>query len=284
MDSLLIGAAIDGAFLALHDKLRSSTIDFSCKKYGQIIRSYSPWLCIAPILPVLDSDLIYFVPAVRGSLVTDEEILQSMARFLIKDGHPTIADLPGEPSSWLPSQQNISSNYNDAVAIIRNADAVMRLLFDVTVDYVVPLGGGRNRGYSTHLARGAIFRSLPKDNDRYDVAIDIVHEVGHQVLMAWQSIDTIIASDPTAPVFSEIRRVDRPAIQTFHATVALAFMRYFEKTLSDDIGLQAAARRRGATYSGTLSNSLALSISSIRKVCQLTELGQKLLDEMEVLI
>jgi hypothetical protein len=284
MESLLIGTVLDGAFSLLNENLRTSTIEAARHRWGRVITRYSPWLSCAPSFDQIPSELIYFDPEARGALLRDRAVLASMSEFMGGPAKASIARLPGDPSTWLPSAEGISDVYPDAVSIIRNAAPVLSYLYDELVDYVVPLGGGRNRGFSTHLARGAIFRSLPGTDNAYDVAIDVVHEIGHQTLMVWQSVDPILVSDHAAPVFSQIRQTDRPAIQTYHATVALAFMRYLEVVMADSAGMRAAAERRGMAYTRSLSHSLGLSITSVRKACDVSELGGKLLDEMEVLI
>ena len=281
MSSLLLGAVLDGAFSLLNQSLRDKTVEFARRKFNHVITRYSPWLCYAPVVDSLPPLLIYPPERQRGRLILDEAELAVMADFMAGPGREALSNLPGDYRTWLPKGEGISDVYDDAVAIIRSASPFLEALFEEIVEAVIPLGGGRNRGYSTHLARGAIFRSLPADNDAYDVAVDIVHEIGHQVLMVWQSVDPILASDPKAPVFSQIRRVDRPAIQTYHATVALAYMRALELALPADPLMQAAAARRGLSYSESLVHSLRLSIMSIREKCELTELGGKLLDEME---
>lgn len=280
-EALLIGAEIDSAFFLLNRKLREQTLDFARRKFSRVITKYNPWLCFAPIMTTLDKRLAHAIPKTRGELIEDPDALGALADLFRGDGQAALEGLPGRSDQWLPSSNGISNNLSEAIEIIRSVDDVVGVLFEEVVDCIVPLGGGRNRGYSTHLARGAIFRSLPIENDASDVAIDIVHELGHQVLIVWQSVDPILESDPLAPVFSQIRRVDRPAIQTFHATVALAYMRTMEMRHPTNGHMQSAAARRGKSYDENLSYSLALSIHSVRKHCRLTDVGERMLREME---
>lgn len=284
MGALLIGEQIDGAVSLLNEQLRANTVEYAQRKLGRIIPSYSPWLCFAPVTQAIPPSLITFNADRQGGLALNDAFLAEASAFLAVEGRAAIDELPGDPDVWLPNRQNISSTFEAAAAVIDCSDATIRQLYAGMVDYVVPLGGGRNRGYSTHLCRGAIFRSLPADNDEYDVAIDIIHEVGHHVLMAWQSVDPIITSPHDAPVFSQIRRADRPAIQSFHAAVALAYMLYLAKTQTDDARMQAAAERRGRSYTDSLSHSLGLAIDAVRKECVFTEVGETMLDEMEAVI
>ena len=276
---------MDSAFHSLHQRLQDSTVSYARDKLGDTtISQFTPWLCFLPLVPRINPRLIRYTPPVRGGLVTDDEVIGVMAAFLAADGKTAIIELPGDPQVWLPATHHNSKTIDGALRVIRTSDRTMWQLYDLMVEYVVPLGGGRNRGYSTHLIRGAIFRSLPEDNDEYDVAIDIMHEVGHQVLQVWQSVDPILTTDPNAPVFSQIRQTDRPAIQSFHAAVALGYMRYLQRSLPDDPGMQAAAGRRGASYSRILSYSLELAIESLRDNCQFTDVGEVMLREMEAVI
>lgn len=280
MDSLLIGPRLSDDVLSVNTALRESTVAYARDTLGKAFDYYSPWQSVVPYTRSVPDELLYYRPDATGDLLTDEAILATMATFMTGKGAVALESLPGQQSDWLPNADNISNVYDEAVGRIRNASATLRTLFDDVVDCVVPLGGGRNRGYSTHFARGAIFRSLPADNDACDVAFDVVHELGHQMLMVWQSVDPILDSDPNAQVFSQIRRRNRPAIQSYHATVALAFMAHLEAETKDDEYMQAAADRRGRSYDTSLSHSLGLAIDSIRKDCRPTAVGARLLDEM----
>ncbi|RYZ46272.1 MAG: methyltransferase domain-containing protein [Sphingobacteriales bacterium] len=56
--------------------------------------------------------------------------------------------------------------------------------------------------------------------------------MGHQALIVYQQSDAIISGDLEREVYSVIRRVKRPAILSFHAAVALAFMtRYLSEAI-----------------------------------------------------
>ncbi len=284
MTALLIGPVIDDAVATLNQKLRANTTEFAQRQLGRIIPRYSPWLCFVPLTGAISPTLINFTPTRRGELALDEDFLATAADFLSREGRAAIDELPGDAAVWLPNANNISAAFDGAAAVIQRSDDTVRNLYAEMVDYVVPLGGGRNRGYSSHLCRGAIFRSLPADNDEYDVAIDIVHEVGHHVLMAWQSVDPILTSAHDAPVFSQIRQTNRPAIQSFHAAVALAFMLYLAKTQPNDPRMQAAAARRGRSYTNTLAHSLSLALQVVREECTFSEIGAVMMSEMEAVI
>jgi hypothetical protein len=283
-NSLLIGAMIDGAFFILNEQLRASTVSFAQKKLGRILSGYTPWLGFVPLTTEIDICLLHANNYARGGLLADRSQLKALCNLFSQKGKAIIADMPGEASCWFPNDENVSDYYEAGRNHILNAADSLRLLFQSIVDCVVPLGGGMNRGFSSHFARGAIFRSLPSTDSEFDIAFDVVHELGHQTLMVWQSIDPILTSDPAAPVFSQIRRRNRPAIQSFHATAAIAFMRYLELSCPDNAGMRDAGAKRGRQYSESLSKSLSLAITSIRENCTVSSVGDKMLAEMEQLI
>src|SRR5690606_27268990 len=84
-------------------------------------------------------------------------------------------------------------------------------------------------GFSSIRSRGAIYLSVPKLEDFYylELAINLSHELGHQALMIYQGADSILNGDLEFPVYSAIRKTNRPAIMAFHAVTALSYMVLF---------------------------------------------------------
>ena len=82
------------------------------------------------------------------------------------------------------------------------------------------------RGFSTHGMPGAIFVKSPSltKNVIESHALNIVHEFGHQALMLAQWHNPIFNSGAMAPIYSIIRKTERPAIKCLHALVAASFM------------------------------------------------------------
>lgn len=71
-----------------------------------------------------------------------------------------------------------------------------------------------------------MFLSIPRMLEFRDLelSINLAHEMGHQALMVLQAADRIVAGDLGMPIFSGVRKTNRPAIQSFHAMIALSFM------------------------------------------------------------
>jgi hypothetical protein len=93
-----------------------------------------------------------------------------------------------------------------------------------------------------------------------------------------------MTSDLGMPVFSEIRRTLRPAIQTMHAAVALAFMHLFIESFPSDQACKQAGIRRGKKYTESVKRSLYLSIESLWRDCAFTLIGKRVMHEMEELL
>lgn len=287
MDNILIGNSIAEQVFILNAQLRASTHSIASQVGIQSLSAYSPWISITPLTvappPI---ELLHCPNFERGSLVTDPTYLGFVKDFVGNKANGIIDALPGAPDDWLPDGvvgNDLATLFREGKRILVNSSPIISRLYLEFVDFVVPLAYGRNRGYSTHLARGIIFRSFPPQANAYDVAIDLAHELGHQVLMAWQSVDKILTTDHKQPVFSEIRQVDRPAIQSFHAAVALAYMLFFVKNMQHNAECQDAGLRRGKTYRGTLQVSLNMATNSLRKSCQFTPVGLKMMEEMELI-
>lgn len=282
--ALLIGEEIDSAFFALNSSLRSKTIEHSNGVLEVSRDQYSPWLAYTTKLSSINPYLFDFMPTERGDLIRNERYIKAAADFLSYNGQEAVEELAGDVEPWLPSLENLSDQFKEARNLVKATGLAMETTYNVIVDYVVPLGGLTRRGYSTHYLRGAIFRTFPPSFNASHCALDIIHELGHQVLALWQSADPILTTPPKAPVFSQIRQENRPAIQSYHAAVALAFMLRLQQAHPNNMELQEAAKELGAEYSVSLHNSLKLALQSLRSGCHFTDIGEEIIREMEALL
>lgn len=299
MANLLIGGQLSEPFFELNAQLRASTRELANKVIPGGARFYSPWLCTYPRFGTPPNlALLEEPPCERGGLIIDEQYL-AHARAWVNDivlFHQSAITvdsgevaLPGEPHTWLPLEtvsERIMDLFREGKKLLLASDPHMCRQYLEMIDFVVPIfsPGKKNRGFSHHLARGIIFRSFPEEATIWDVGIDLAHELGHQTLFVWQSADAILTSPKDAPVYSFIRKANRPAIQTFHAAVALAYMLSFTRCYADEADCREVAARRGDWYVDTLDKSLRLSLESLRANCTFTELGDALMQEMEALV
>ncbi|MAV91982.1 MAG: hypothetical protein CL676_11235 [Bdellovibrionaceae bacterium] len=169
------------------------------------------------------------------------------------------------------ASDKVMSSYND-----------ISLLFDELVMNIVPMKTTKGNfqdigiGFSSHLAKGAIFLSIPflELNSVNQLAINIAHETGHQALYVYQTADPIIENGLSTPVYSFVRKTDRPAIQSFHATIALAFMVRFISQLPESDESEYLADNLNV-----LSSDFKKSLDSYGNVT-FTEFGKILLDDL----
>lgn len=287
MASILFGNETGPELFKLNARLRHATLEEYNTMGSDKESYYSPWLCLAPLYhsQTIPRSLLRQPALERGQLVTDREYLAAAREFMQpRLGFTQNGIFNQEHIDWIPIteiapwQEKLFDE--GRTILLRSTPNFTRMYFEL-VDFVLPLSGSRNRGFSSHLARGIIFRAIPEDADKYDIAIDLAHELGHHGLMVLQSIDQIISSDPMRPVYSQIRRTLRPAIQTFHAAAALAFMLMLVKAMPNDDACQLAGERRGQKYTNSLDRSLQLSIDTLRLNCNFTPLGELLMAEME---
>ena len=207
----------------LNGSIRRKTLQFVNDRLKKDYRDYLPWMSnvahLEELSPLFEG--IDFIPK-------DKKVLSEIAQYYDlerKDGHNVY---PG------PLKTGDYTPYSDALEYVISTPSLRPIFADI-VNHIIPLnpeiGSVQSVGVgsSTLLARGAIFLSIPnmKKLSCIQLAINIAHELGHQCLMVYQTADRIIKDDLSMPVYSYIRKKDRPIIQSFHATFALAFMTEF---------------------------------------------------------
>lgn len=291
MSNVLIGRELGEDLFRLNAELRRTTVEEFNRQAAEPATAYSPWMCMFPVLngEQIPQTLLRQPTYERGGLVMDIEYLTAARAFMEPRTEMTRNGIFDQAhADWIPTTE-ITAKQKDVFdagrTTLLSASPTLARMYLELIDYVLPLEGQRNRGTSNHFTRGAIRRTVPDDADRYDVAIDLAHEMGHYSLVILQSIDSIIVpADVRKPVYSQIRQTLRPAIQTLHAAVALASMHLFVESMPNDPACQAAGERRGKKYTKSLKHSLYLSIESLRQSCEFTPLGARVLEEMEALI
>ncbi len=140
-------------------------------------------------------------------------------------------------------------------------------------------------GASTHAAKGALLFMFAEENRVYakeQIAIDLAHEIGHQVLQVYLSCDRLISSDQTAMVYSGARDDDREAIRSFHGCIAHVYESITAVALreNDTNGIDGARPFLDYTICD-LDRRFRKSLKGLREHCQFTELGEKLMQEFE---
>ena len=140
------------------------------------------------------------------------------------------------------------------------------------------------KAMSTHFLKGAIIFRASNSNsiiDCINLAVDIVHEIGHQVLMHYLTADRIILSSYNQLIFSGAKNADRPAIKSLHSAIALTYMIYFLNNLNnirniiyfEDFKIFEIKRDK-------FKMQLEKNLNSLLKNCKFTNLGEIIITEI----
>lgn len=282
MTSILFDESGVGNISHLSTELRRKTLELACRIDSTIYTHYTPWLCFRPLLTkTLSHHELCYRLYIQGQIITNKGHLQDIENFLEEHSELTLRNLVGSREDWRilidsNSRKNMISELNSAIELLLKSCYFERI-YSSLVDFIIPLKQPRARGWSCQYARGAIFIGFPSGYSRLNLALDLAHEMGHQALALLQSSDKVIASDWDTPVYSEVRRTNRPAFQSLHAATAIAFMVKFVK----DLGTPDYVHPE---FSYPLTVALDKAICSLRQSCQFTAVGELLLDEFKALI
>lgn len=291
MANLIIGLGALPTLETLSRRLKEETLKQALRELDSEHETYSPWMCAMPLTGANEtiSKLIANQPP-RGDLVTEPRLLSMINALFDNEISDTFESLPGGKSEWVVETELKSQNpdvvesFRDGLDYLRRYSPFFAALYPMLVEFVVPLTRAHSSGFSSHLARGVIFRSFPISQGALSIAMDLAHELGHQALMTLQSVDKLFESDPLAPVYSEIRHTERPAVQSLHATAALAYMSSFEDELRSHRIVETFSDERILRYGGTLRQSLSKAIRSLTQSCEFTEVGSAIIDEFKTLL
>ena len=261
--------------------------------------TYSPWMSSERLRAEQLSRPYPLRSAVLSNqpkIVQSDSELRDLSSYLHRDGRVGLGLIgssdalqlrvedPADP--WLEQTRTLAPKAVDTVMAVSPSWAER---LQALCQIIVPLGtttAGNprrdvGRGFSSHFFRGAIFMDPPSTDDhRFEAyTINLAHEIGHQALFVYQCADNIIDGALETPVYSVIRKTERPAIQSYHAVVAAAYMAEFigdwlQELGSDGTKVQYLRRRLEENIGHVEEGIAALS------VLRYTEVGQQILDEM----
>ena len=248
-------------------KMAGHLFDISLRDNShQDIRAYTPWLSNAD-KQIEMGDLVGYLPVDRVCL--DKDHLKKMSNF-----YGIGPEMEREIYIDVYPKDNHRAAYQKAMDLVsKSSDTLSEILTNLCF-CIVPVLASKpferkgGVGFSSHLAKGAIFLSLPARQkfDVIELSINLVHELGHQALMVYQMSDDIISpADFETPVYSGVRRCNRPAIQSFHALIALYFMRYFLRHLIRANFVLDEERSYAEKRLGEIKEAFSVSVQSFDK-------------------
>ena len=260
----------------INDAFKLKTIDYVNSSIGSQFSSYSPWMSYLQKIQDLKEEFLS-----EEFLVKSSKSLKTIGKLYAPVGE-------GYKEKSISFSKLTDEEYRifyQSIELLESQGKDIGVLFKELVHKIVPLHfihliqgpfQGMGIGFSTHLAKGAIFLSVPsiKKNTVLQLAVNMAHETGHQSLYIYQNADPIIDKGMSTPVFSHVRKINRPAIQSFHATVALAFMVRFLTQLKMD---------GNSYYHKILSDLKEDFIQSLDgyESIQFTEVGQLLFEDLK---
>jgi hypothetical protein len=296
---MLIGKGAADFISQLNTDLAQKTVAHASSKLHQSFPRFVPWMCLVCLTDIDSIDVsILYEEYDKGNLLTNREKLFRIAEFLRKEGRP-IVDAGVGPAAGLTSPEIISvmedvklarpdgiACYTASQALLLESDPLFSGLFNALVQFVVPMRSSSGRfGYSTHLARGAIFLSLAEDkHPKISMAVDLAHELGHQALMVFQSADPLLASPLDEPLWSGIRQAYRPAIQCMQAMAALSYMIILTKSLIKNSEFTALERAYTEENYNSQIEKIKSTLCSLKQACRFTNVGKRIMEEFEYVI
>ena len=276
---VIIGGASVEVLNQLSIELRNKTVDFARQESSnKFLSEYTPWMCLYPIKTKPPKRLLSQPENLVGSVVMQEDYLTDIANFIDNNPHLIQTHLIGTAEDWKVltdielQRPQMAYEIEDICTYIRDVSPFFNSVFNALVTNIIPLKQSRARGLSSDLIRGTLFLGYPPGYSSILLAMDVVHEMGHQALSILLSADPIFISDPDQPVYSEIRHTERPAIQSLHAASAIAYMVHLIK----DTG---CPQQLHPDCPDDLSKTLLKAISSLNKACQFTEVGEQILSD-----
>lgn len=196
-------------------------------------KHYTPFMSLDSKRSMLPNELLNK----QELLVKNTTVLKLISNFYTPPANKIVEGKNTVEFGLVHSSEEI---FESAINLLRKSDSFVTNIFDSIVKNIIPMKTIEDEvrkegvGNSNHESIGAIYLSKPSvEPKRVQLAINIAHEVGHQALMLYQTSDSIIQMDDlNKSIISPVRKTQRPAIQAFHALVALMYMKDFTNSVN----------------------------------------------------
>ena len=270
--------------LDLNSRLRDKTIKWHNEKTDSRLSKYTPWMCY----PIRNSgrEKLYSNYDFENKLCTDFNFLEELESFFYNEGkhivegfHNTLGN-DFKLHKQINKQKELVSLYNHSIKILHQSNYLKSLWTNI-IDIVVPLNTDYQISGSRDYARGAILISINAINDPLILALELSHELGHNVLMLFNSTDNLVKNLETE-IYSGVRKTKRPAIQSLHAIFALTFILILLKELKQKPQILTSIKTKKEVVDFKFSkhlNSLKKSIKEMEDADILTNIGEKLISD-----
>ncbi|BBH52278.1 HEXXH motif-containing putative peptide modification protein [Fluviispira sanaruensis] len=280
-------------------KVKNQIIKKASIKYNYQFLDYSPYLgCIDESFESkeLFIDVNNEIILQKQKIITDLSILKKLDQLLSSSEQGSFAKLIQEnieaketinyPFYSIIEFENIIKN---SFFIIENISPLFHKFLNTLIINITPLVINNKFTYfssSSNKTIGNIFvYPLYKKSPsiEIDTILMLAHEAGHQLLYLYQSFDNIIASKCTSLIYSSVRKTERPPLLAFHARIASYFMIHSLNLILEKSIFNKKIKDYAEDKKSTLQKNLKLSLHDFSNKCQLTDLGQKLINIFIVL-
>jgi HEXXH motif-containing protein len=294
----------------LNHELNRKTLELANHKLRKEFTRMVPWMSLVCLTdsPVNDTS-IFSHTYESGSFLHRPEQLKPVAEFLRGDGKPIMIAAVAEETGLADAYQLVSSdpavgseevhyievpdelgaarqkradNFYKAKEMVLKSGTFFSAIFPSLVHFAVPLNAPDEFNFSTHLARGVLFLSPTSPvYPEITMAIALAHEMGHQALMVFQSIEPLLSSPLDQPVWSATRHTLRPAVHALQGAAALAYMVFFVRLLMQSHQFDPAQQVHVQETCSNLTEGLAATLSGLRDHCTFTALGKQIMSDFE---
>ena len=295
---MIIGLASANAIHEISENLNQKTVELTSQRLGHEFSHMVPWMCLVCLTDTKVHDLSIFLTQYRkGDLIVSPEHLKIIGNFLKTEGKPLVDSSLGplsglDSSHWFSVIEDLGANeknwtdcYSKARSLVVASDEFFSEIFTDLVHFVVPIEAFGKFAFSTHLARGAVFFSAPEPpHQELRMAVDLVHEMGHQAMMLFQSASPLLTSPLDQPLWSAIRKTYRPAIQCLQAASALAYMVVFMRGAMKNANLNAEEKEFLQESYDKVMDGLAKTLDGLVENSKFTPLGNQIIKEFGQLL
>lgn len=279
---------------ALWEKIKCNTNQTLRTTYGHFVpwMSQSEWLIKAgDLLQCHELTDILTEPTILNKLRNLYKADGKGPLSLLSDAENLGVDIfPGEDGEDGPTHQLFLKAKHRVLATSPD----FRIRFEHLNRTIVPLAQVNEKGtfrtaFTSHDVKGAMFIVIPDVNDdphwKLHLELDMVHELGHMALIVYQSADRLLSSELSLPIYSGVRKTDRPAIMSLHAAIALTYQIEY---LGDLIAQRNLRRDKSIIdyaigLKEDLRRSLKDTLNGLER-CQFTPLGWEIMEEFETWI
>lgn len=124
----------------------------------------------------------------------------------------------------------------NAFDLIHTTEYFWKKISPIAIKQIIPFlntDAPEGKGFSTQRLQSTVFFGTPYGRFAiFEQAMNIAHEIGHQILNLYAKADSIVI-DVNKKIYSPVLEFDRPIFLAFHASFAIVYINRFLSSLID---------------------------------------------------